>query len=219
MLGKYNIIVNSYESYPDGNGPFPAIVLFMHAYGLDDFSKKVCDDLAKAGYIAVAADGYLNGIYTFQTRSDDAIFGAADLLIHTLKKREDVDSDRIGVIGFCMGGRHAYLFNANRDDLKAIVAYYGFPQRGDNEENTPQKRIQDFIAPVLSIFGSEDQGIPMEAVNEYIKETEGGSSLHKSVVYDGAAHGFLSSTSRNYHEEAAKDAWRKTVEFFDKYLK
>jgi len=217
--GKYNIIVNSYESRPSGAGPFPAVILFMHAHGLDDSSKKVCDDLAAAGYIAVGADGYLNGTYSFQTRSDEAIFKAADLLLHTLKSREDVISDKIGLIGFCMGGRHAYLYNANRDDMSAVVSYYGFPHRGDSENTTPQNRIQDFTAPVLSIFAAEDRGIPMDAVKAYQTASEGEESPHQSIVYDGVGHGFLNINSRNSNENASKDAWEKTIEFFDKYLK
>ena len=217
--GKFNIIVNSYESSPKGTGPFPAIVLFMHAHGLDDSSKKVCDDLAEAGYIAVGADGYLNGTYSFQTRSDEAVFKSADLLMHTLKNREDVIPDKIGVIGFCMGGRHAYLYNIFRDDLSAVVSYYGFPHRGDTEDTTPQNRTSEFTAPVLSIFGSEDRGIPMEAVKAYQELTETEGSPHRSIVYEGAGHGFLNINSRNFSEEASKDAWQKTIEFFDQYLK
>lgn len=216
--GKYNTIVHSYESKPEGSGPFPAIVLFMHAHGLDDFSKKVCDDLADAGYLAVAADGYLNGTYSFQTRNDDAILGAADLLIHTLKNRDDVVSDRIGAIGFCMGGRHAYLANAKWDIFKAVVSYYGFPHRGSSPEDTPINLVDSFNGPVLSIFGSEDRGIPMDAVEAYQKASEGPDKPHKSIVYDGAGHGFLNFNSRNFHEEAAKDAWERTLEFFREHL-
>lgn len=215
--GKYNLLLQSYESRPEGDGPFPVVILLMHAHGLDDSSKKVCDDLAAAGYIAVGADGYLNGTYTFQTRSDDAIFGALDLLTHTLRVREDVDDSRMGLIGFCMGGRHAYLANANRDDFKAIVSYYGFPHRGGEESTIPQNRISDFTAPVLSIFGSEDLGIPMEAVETYKNASE--PHGHTNVVYEGAGHGFLNMNSRNHHEEASKDAWEKTVDFFNKHLK
>ncbi len=215
--GRYNPILLSYESKPEGNGPFPAVVLFMHAHGLDDSSKKVCDDLAKEGYVAMGADGYLNGTYSFQTRSDDAIFGAADLLLHTLKNRPDVDANRIGAIGFCMGGRQVYLANANWDVFKAVVSYYGFPHRGSEPSNTPQNRIDDFHAPVLSIFGSMDQGIPLDAVEAYRKTSE--PKGHKTLVYDGAGHGFLNHNSRNFHEEAAKDAWHQTIEFFNQYLK
>jgi len=117
-----------------------------------------------------------------------------------------------------MGGRHAFLADANYDNLKAVVSYYGFPHRGSDEASTPQNLIGTFTAPVLSIFGSEDRGIPMEAVNKYRKVSEESSDQHRTIVYDGAGHGFLNHNSRNHDVEASEQAWKETLEFYAKHL-
>ncbi|MCY3411136.1 MAG: dienelactone hydrolase family protein [Candidatus Heimdallarchaeota archaeon] len=217
--GKYQTILHYYETIPEGDGPFPTIVLMVHAHGIDDSSKKVCEDLAAAGYYTVAPDPYLNGSYNFQTRTDDIIFKGLDLMLATLEKNPLADMNRLGIIGFCMGGRHAYLANVYHDVFKTVVPYYGFPHRGATPESTPKNRIADFSGPVFSIFGELDQGIPMDVVKAYQAATEGESSIHSSVVYEGAGHGFLNHTSRNHHAEATADAWKKTIDFFDKHLK
>jgi carboxymethylenebutenolidase len=217
--GNYTPILNAYESKPEGNGPFPTIILFMHAYGIDDPMKKVCDDLAAEGFYALGGDSYLNGTFNFQNRSEDAINQSFQVLSHWVVNNNLVDQTKIGAIGFCMGGRHAYLANANTDLFKAVVAYYGFPHRGQEEHTIPQNRISDFTAPVLSIFGSEDKGIPKEAVAAYRQASEGESSSHRSVVYEGAGHGFLNPYSPNHHAEASEDAWKQTLDHFKKYLK
>lgn len=102
----------------------------VHAHGIDDSSKKVCDDLATAGFYVVAPDPYSNGSYNFQTRSDEIIFGGLNLLLAVLKTIRYADMERLGVIGFCMGGRHAYLANVHYDNFKAVVSHNGFPHRG-----------------------------------------------------------------------------------------
>ncbi len=216
--GRYQTILNYYESIPKGDGPFPTVIQMVHAMGIDDSSKKICDDLADAGYYAVAPDPYLNGAYGFQTRSDDMIFDGLNLMIKTLASNQIVDMDRLGVIGFCMGGRHAYLANVYHDIFKATIPFYGFPHRGSTEQSIPQNRINDFKGPVLSIFGELDAGIPMDVVKAYQEASEK-NGKHNSIIYKGAGHGFLNHNSRNHHIEATADAWEKTIAFLDKHLR
>ena len=211
-------ILPLYEAIPSGTGPFPTIVHFMHAPGIDDSTKKVCNDLAKEGYYVVAMDSYLNGKYNFQNRSDKLIFDTYDVTLLWLENNPIADMNRLGVIGFCMGGRHGYLANANYDNLKAVVSYYGFPHRGADDKSTPQNLINNFTAPVLSIFGSEDRGIPMDAVDDYKSASSIANSAHISIIYEGAGHGFLNHTSRNHHPEATEKAWNETLRFYKQYL-
>lgn len=215
--GKHTQILDVYESKPEGDGPFPTVVLFMHVFGVDDPMKKVCDDLAEAGFYALGYDGYLNGSYGGQNRSEDAIFHSFHTLLHWMERNPLVDMTKLGAIGFCMGGRHAYLANAYTDVFKAVVAYYGFPHRGDNENNTPQNRIADFTGAVLSIFGELDKGIPQDAVQAYQAASET-SGKHSSIVYNGVGHGFLNPYSANHNKEVSEQAWGKTIEHFKKYL-
>lgn len=211
-------ILPLYESIPEGDGPFPTIIHFMHAHGIDDSTKKICNDLAAEGYYTVAMDSYLNGKYSFKSRNDKLMFDTYDVTYHWLKQNPIADLNRVGLIGFCMGGRHSYLANAIYDHHKAVVSYYGFPHRGGDDESTPQNRIDDFTAPVLSIFGSEDQGIPLDAVENYREKTTYSDLDHKSIVYEGSGHGFLNHNSRNFDPEASKKAWSETIEFFNLHL-
>jgi len=190
----------------------------MHAHGVDDSMEKVCKDLAEAGYYAVAMDSYLNQKYWFRTRTDDLIFSTYDVTLQWLEANEFADMNRLGSLGFCMGGRHSYLANAYYDNLKAAVSFYGFPHRGDDEDTTPQNLIEDFSAPSLSIFGGQDRGIPAEAVDNYRKASEKMDLEHRTIVYEDAGHGFLNHNSANHNKEAAEAAWSETLAFYEKYI-
>ncbi|NDB56462.1 hypothetical protein EB169_11645, partial [archaeon] len=94
--GNYKQILNYYESKPEGDGPFRTVILLVHAPGIDDSSKKICDDLALAGFYAVAPDPYLNGVYDFKSKSDDIIFDGLKLMLAVLRKNSIVDMSRLG---------------------------------------------------------------------------------------------------------------------------
>jgi len=207
-----------YISKPElkDNEKYPVVLLFMHLHGVDNSQQKICDDLAKAGYVAVAGDAYQNGLFGPETRSDEMIFEVFDEVLTYTKNMTEVDTNRLGVIGICMGGRHAYLANINYSEFKAAVAFYGFPHRGSSPEDTPQQLIDKFNSPVLSIFGELDKGIPMEDVNRYIKATE--HLGHPTFVYPGAGHGFLNPDSNNHDADASKKAWKETLDHFKKHL-
>ncbi len=216
--GKFSQILNVYENKPEGNGPFPTVINFMHAGAIDDPMKRVCDDLAAEGFYAVCADAYLNGAYDFQSKTDTVILRAFNILLDWLKVNPFVDQSKLGLIGFCMGGRYVYLSNAKLDIFKSAVSYYGFPHRGSDETDTPQHLISQFTAPTLSLFGSKDGGISEEAVNAYKEASEKDGQPHKTYYYEGAEHGFLDPNSPRHHEEAAKAAWESTLEHFKKYM-
>ncbi|MHA2250549.1 MAG: dienelactone hydrolase family protein [Candidatus Kariarchaeaceae archaeon] len=223
-MGEFTKIRNdpplpTYVAKPEGEGPHPTIFLFMHAHGVDSSQQKVCDDLAKAGFMVIGGDAYQEGKFNFQTQTDDLIFDTFDFVYKYAKSLADVDTNRLGLIGFCMGGRHSYLANVKYSDFKAVVSYYGFPHRGETPDVTPQNLVDQFHGPVLSIFGAKDQGIPIEAVEAYQKASEVEGTTHRSVVYQNAGHGFLNPDSANYDSEASKSAWQETLKHFNQFLK
>ena len=137
---------------------------------------------------------------------------AEDLLgaVEYLKVRPEVDAGRIGSIGFCMGGALSGLLATLSPDLRAAVIFYG--------NNPPPERVPDIRASVLGIYGGEDAritgGVPeLEAVMR-----EAGKSFEYHV-YPGAPHAFFNDTRPNYREEAAREAWERVLEFFEKTLK
>lgn len=209
----------TYIARPQGDGPFPTVFLFMHAHGVDKSQQKVCDDLAQAGYLVIGGDAYQEGKFNFQTQTDELIFDTFDYVYNYGKSLPEVDTSRLGLIGFCMGGRHSYLANVKYPDFKAVVSYYGFPHRGATPEMTPQNLIEQFHGPVLSIFGAKDQGIPPDVVQTYQQASEGESKPHRSVIYPNAGHGFLNPDSANHDAEASLSAWTETLKHFDEHLK
>lgn len=219
-MGEFKTIRNDpplpcYISKPKGNGPFPTIFVFMHAPGVDASQQKVCDDLASQGYFALCYDAYLDGRYNFETRTDKLIFDGFEYTLNYAKNLPEVDTNRMGLIGFCMGGRHAYLANVRYPEFNSVVSYYGFPHRGDGDNSTPMKLIDRFHAPVLSIFGEEDKINPLDIVKTYEELSTKSSSKNKTILYPGVAHGFL---AKNDNKEISEKAWTETINFFKQYI-
>lgn len=214
--------VSGYLTRPQGNGQRPAVVV-IHAWdGINDHIRDVARRLAKAGYVALAPDllSRRGGTTSFQSRDaaieagrkldDDMITKDLTGGVNFLKAQNFV-RPKIGVIGFCWGGGKALLLTTRSKDLAAAVIYYG-----DNPRNLDD--VKNITAPVLGQYGGADDritsGVPKleEAMKRY-----GRSFEYK--VYPGAPHSFNTDTSpRSYREEAAKEAWGRSLEFFKKHL-
>ena len=130
--------------------------------------------------------------------------------VEYLKGRPEVDAGRIGSIGFCMGGVISGLLATLSMDPRAAVIFYG--------QSPPPERIPDIQTRVLGIYGSEDPRIT-GGVPEFAKAMEEVGKSFKHHVYPGAPHAFFNDTRPNYHAEAAQDAWRRVLEFFEENLK
>lgn len=215
--------ISGYLSRPKGDGRHPAVVVIHEWRGQNDHILDVARRLAKAGYVALAPDllSRLGGTGSFPSgeaateglgKLGDDIF-TKDLTgaVNYLKGQNFVRADKIGVTGFCWGGGRALRFTTRSKDLAASVIYYG-----DNPRNLED--VKNITAPVLGHYGEADQRITSavpkleEAMKKYGKSFE-------YKVYAGAPHAFNNDTSpRSYREEAAKEAWGKTLEFFKKHL-
>jgi len=215
--------ITGYLSRPKGDGKHPGVVVIHEWRGQNDHIRDVCRRLARAGYVAIAPDllSRLGGTESFSSpeaatkglhKLGDAAF-TKDLTgaVNYLKGQNYVRADRIGVIGFCWGGALALLFTTRSKDLAASVIYYG-----SNPANLDD--VKNITAPVFAHYGEEDKrvtsGLPKleEAMKKYGKSFE-------YKIYAGAPHAFNNDTSkRSYREEAAKEAWGKTLDFFTTHL-
>jgi len=215
--------IGGYLSRPKGDGRHPAVVVIHEWRGQNNHILDVARRLAKAGYVALAPDllSRLGGTGSFSSgeaateglgKLGDDIF-TKDLsgAVNYLKGQNFVRADRIGVTGFCWGGGRALVFTTRNKDLAASVIYYG-----ENPRNLED--VKNITAPVLGHYGEADQritsGVPKleEAMKKYGKSFE-------YKVYAGAPHAFNTDTNpRSYREEAAKEAWSRTLEFFKKHL-
>ena len=207
---------------PEGKGPFPAVLVIQEWWGLDDWIKDQARALAKEGYVALAVDLYRGKVTNKQEEAHQLMMGLPqDRALGDLKgayaylqSRPDVKKDRIGAIGWCMGGMYALKLATEEPGLKAVVAYYGLPP-------ADPAAIARIKAAVMGNYGAEDKGPSPEQVKAFEAEMK---KLGKTVdikIYPSAGHAFANPNNpwKGYREEAAKDAWARTIAFFNKYLK
>ncbi len=226
---------------PTAGGPYPAVVVVMEAFGLNAHIRAVADRIAGEGYVAIAPDLYhrfgsdtaaytdmpkaldllkrLDAEASVWSRPGGAIMDEVGAVIAHLKGRRDVKGDRIGIVGFCMGGTVAFRAAAHHPaDVKAVVSFYGGGIAGDSP-TAPITAAERIAAPVLALFGEKDQMIP-EAQVQRIEETmKRLGKTYEGRVYQGAGHGFFCDERGSYHPESAKDAWGRLTAWFSKYLK
>ena len=209
-----------YVKKPDGQGPFPCVLVFMHRPGPDNAMQKVVDDLAVAGYVGVLQDAYRNETIR-SSYSDQTIFEDFEATLAHVKSLNFVNKEKIGVMGFCMGGRHAYLASSRYPDVKATVSYYGFPGQGKETRDTPVKVVDQMHHPVLGIFGGIDILFPFTDVEEFRDHLLKQSNKNKVVVYPDVGHGFLNPFAPERYKDgvSAKKAWQETVDFYNKNIK
>jgi carboxymethylenebutenolidase len=207
---------------PDGKGPFPGVIVIQEWWGLNDWVKDQARALAKEGYVALAPDLYRGKVADKQEEAHQLMSGLpADRALRDLQgayaslaSRPDVKKDRIGAIGWCMGGMYALKLATEEPGLKAVVPYYGAPP-------TDPAAIARIKAPVLGNYGAEDKGPSPEQVKAFEEALKKAGKPVDIKIYPGAGHAFANPNNpwNGYREEAAKDAWARTVGFFNKNLK
>lgn len=208
-----------------GGGPRPGVIVVQEAFGLNAHIQDVARRIAAEGYVALAPDMFWRGgkgrtagydqlpqaLGLMGELTDEGIVSDVRAAIGHLEQQPDVQPGRIGITGFCMGGRVSYLAAcALPDRIRASAPFYG--------GGIPVDRTSTLNAPVLAFFGDQDPFIPMDQVESLRREA---SRLGKSVevvVYPGAPHGFFCNERDSYRAEAAADAWQRLKAFFTKHL-
>jgi len=207
---------------PEGKGPFPALVVIQEWWGVNDWIKDQARALAREGYVALAVDLYRGKVATKQEEAHQLMMGTPpDQALRDLQAgfaylqaHPAVRKDRVGSIGWCMGGRYALQLATVEPKLAAAVAYYGAPP-------TDPAAIAAIQAPVLGSFGAEDKGPTPEQARAFEAAMKKAGKAVDIKVYDGAGHAFANVNNPwgGYRKEAAEDAWARTTAFLAKYLK
>lgn len=207
----------AYLAKPEGTVFWPAIIVIHEWWGLNDNIKDLTNRFAKEGFLAIAPDLYQGYVATTpqdaQKRVDQlSLEDGLKLCLEAvdyLKSRNDVG--KIGVTGFCMGGKYALLLASNLAEISVAAPFYGHVPK-------PPEQLVNIKCPVLGHYGAEDDGIPPEEV-ELLKDmlTKSGTQ-YEIIVYEGAGHAFMNDTRDSYRPEVAKKAWEKTIKFFKKNL-
>jgi carboxymethylenebutenolidase len=216
--------VKGYFAQPEGKGPFPAIVVIQEWWGLTDWIKDNAKRLARQGYVTLAPDLYRGKVAKEPETARELMQGLpADRAVRDLKaavdflaKRENVDKNRLGSIGWCMGGGYSLQLALHDKRIKACAMCYG-------RVVTDPDKLKPLKATVLGIFGEQDRGIPPDQVRKFEKALrEAGKEVDRIKEFK-AGHGFMRPGGKGqknpaYKEGEAKKAWKDVKSFFAKTL-
>jgi carboxymethylenebutenolidase len=206
---------------PAGKGPFPALVVIHEWWGLNDWVKEQASKLADQGYVALAIDLYRGHVATTAEEAHELMRGvpedraATDLLAASsyLRSLKNVNPNKVGSIGWCMGGGYSLDLAISDPKLAAAVINYGHLA---SEPATLQK----IHAPILGIFGGQDRGIPVDDVKKFEAELKKQGKKVEIIIYPDAGHAFENPNNKQgYRPQDAADAWQHTVKFLAEYLK
>jgi carboxymethylenebutenolidase len=219
-----------YYARPASGANPPVILVSMEIFGLHEYIRDVTRRLGKLGAFAVAPDYYFRKgdltkiedipalIPIVNTKTDTELFGDLDATV-AWAKSQGANSDRLGIMGFCRGGRTVWRYSTHNAGLKAGVAFYGSLADPPNEA-MPINSIasaKDVKEPVLGLYGAEDQGIPVDQVNTMKAALAAAGKTAEFKIYPGAPHGFHADYRPSYRKEAAEDGWTQMTAWFKKY--
>ena len=216
--------VGGFLAHPRGRTG-DGIVVVMEAFGLNDFVKETCRRFAREGYVACAPDVYHGDTFAYAER-DRALARLVTLDDRTLMREvagaldvlEDEGARRNAIIGFCMGGRVAFLANAvHGARLRASVSFYGGGIAPAEPKGRPPllDRVPDLRAPQLLVYGAKDASIGADEHARLAAALTAGNKRYALNVYPDAPHGFATIDRDSYREPQARAAWHATLAFLD----
>ena len=233
--GHHGDTGEAYYARPAGKGPFPGVVLIHHMPGWDDWTMEATRKLAHHGFAAIAPHLYFRhgpgtpddlaakarsagGVSDEQVMAD--VKGAMDFL-----RAQPEANGKVGMIGFCSGGRHTYLAACTLAGIDAAVDCWGGNVIVDDPTQiSPQRPVapvdltEKMTAPLLGLFGNDDKNPSPDQVNrteDVLKKLGKTYDFHR---YDGVGHGFFAAERPGYRAEQATDGWQKVIAFYRKHL-
>jgi len=218
-----SVEIKAFMAKPASGGPHPAVIVVQEWWGLNEHIKDVARRVAKEGYFAVAPDLYsrqghkvtddpnvaaqlMSGL-----KPDD---GVDDLLstMSWLGREKEVRDDRIGVMGFCMGGSYALRLACTTKEIKAAAPFYG--------EIPPDEKLRQLACPIFYAYGENDGWITRQDVDRLAAALKKFNKPGEVKIYKGCSHGFFNDTRKDVHRPAeAQDAWQHTLKLLAETLK
>jgi carboxymethylenebutenolidase len=224
--------IPGYRAMPAKDGRFPVVLVVQEIFGVHEHIKDVCRRFAKEGYLAIAPELYARQGDASKYTDWKQLYGEVVLKVPDAQVMSDLDAtvawagksgsgdtSRLGVTGFCWGGRIVWLYSAHSSTLKAGVAWYG---RLSGEATSLQPRypldiVADLKAPVLGLYGGQDQGIPLSDVERMRAALAAAGNPSEIVVFPDAGHGFNADYRPSYRPEDAREGWRRCLAWFRRY--
>jgi len=224
--------MGGYLARPTSGGPHPAVIVYMEIFGVNAHIRDVTERVAREGYVALAPDyfhrtgpgvefaydeqGMGKGMALMSQLVADEMIADANATLQVLRSRDDVIGDKIGCMGFCIGGHMTYL-TACETDVACAASFYGggiAAPEGPGGAPSTIGRTAKIRGKILCLFGEQDGFIPLDQVEAIQTALADAGVDHETVVYPGADHGFFCDARDGYQKDAATDAWRRVKEMF-----
>jgi len=228
--------MGGYLARPEDGPPRPAVLVFMEIFGVNAHIRDVTERVAREGYVALAPDyfhrtgpgveygydpeGMAAGIKLLSALKSDEMIADARAAIAFLRARPDVRGDRIGAMGFCIGGHMTYLV-ACETDLRAAASFYGggiAAPKGPGGAESTVSRTPKLRGKLLALFGGKDAMIPSQQVDAVRDALVKAGTRYEVVVYADADHGFFCDQRATFHKPSAEDGWRRVKALFAEEL-
>jgi carboxymethylenebutenolidase len=224
--------IPAFRAMPSKGRAFPVVVVVQEIFGVHEHIKDVCRRFAKLGYLAVAPELYarqgdvskltdVNDIITKVVSKvpDARVMADLDATVAWVKESGEGNVEKLGITGFCWGGRIVWLYAAHNPRVKAVVAWYG-RLVGKPSALQPKHPIDIALSlkvPALGLYGGDDQGIPLDTVEQMRKALQAAGIPSEIVVYPNTPHGFHADYRASYRKEQAEDGWRRLQAWFRQY--
>lgn len=227
--------IPAYRAMPEDGTGVAVVLVVQEIFGVHEYIQDVCRRLAKEGYMAIAPEMFVRQGDPARYTEISRLFSEVVNKVPDEQVMADLDAtvawagqnggnvNRLGITGFCWGGRIAWLYAAHNPRLKAGVAWYG-RLVGEADELRPRHPVdvvKDINAPVLALYGGNDTGIPLDTVEKMKAALAKGSDAAQAsefVVYTDAPHAFHADYRPSYREDAAKDGWQRALAWFAQRL-
>lgn len=224
--------IPAYRAMPATGNSFPVMLVVQEILGVHEHIKDVCRRFAKLGHLAVAPELFarqgdvskMSDISEILSKvvsqvQDAQVMSDLDATVAWADRSSKGNVTKLGITGFCWGGRIVWLYAAHNPQLKAGVAWYGrlVGQANALQPKHPIDVAASLRAPVLGLYGGDDSGIPLDTVEQMRKALKAQASPSEIIVYPNTPHGFHADYRPSYRREQAEDGWKRLQEWFKKH--
>jgi len=224
--------IPAYRAMPATGKSFPVVLVVQEIFGVHEYIRDICRRFAKLGHLAVAPELFarqgdvskmsdINDVLSKVVSKvpDAQVMSDLDATVAWAARSSKGDIAKLGITGFCWGGRIVWLYAAHNPQLKAGVAWYGrlVGRANELQPKHPIDVAASLKAPVLGLYGGDDSGIPLDTVEQMRKALKAQASPSEIIVYPNTPHGFHADYRPSYRKEQAEDGWKRLQEWFKKH--
>jgi len=224
--------IPAYRAMPARGNKFPTVLVIQEIFGVHEHIQDICRRFAKLGYLAIAPEMFVRQgdvskltdiqeiISKVVSKVPDAqVMSDLDATVAWAEKSSKGNINKLGITGFCWGGRVTWLYCAHNPTVKAGVAWYG-RLVGESNPLTPKHPIDiaaELKVPILGLYGGSDDGIPVETVRKMRESLKEGNTGSQIIVYPNTPHAFFADYRPSYRKQQAKDGWKRLQAWFKQH--